>query len=372
MLATKIIHKLLKFKKHIKIKGNSDKHALISYVLFPPEPFDFKFIFKTSHNRFLKCYLMAKVLKARGFNVHIYDYTNTEIDFSIDFDIFIGHNKTFNVIAECLNKDCKKVLLTTGSSPYHDNKILFERQDVLQLLKNTKDAFFSPMVNIEWVNKNFKITDYILMLGNDVILKTWPYFDKRKVFYYNNVSYIDFKIKKQRKGNFLYLSSVGQLRRGLDLVIESFKGKSEKIYICGPYNEPAFMKHFSIDLKQNSNIILVGFIDQTSSRFNEIINDCDFGILPSASEAISGSVLTMMSYGLIPIITPQIGYLNVDEFGILIEYPDYISVKNSVEKAINLSDDEISLKRNKLLQQSKYYNIDDFSSNFDCFCEKII
>ena len=372
MLITKIIHKLLKFKKYLEIKSTGEKHALISYVLFPPAPFDFKFIFKTSHNRFLKCYLMAKVLKLRGYNVHVYDYTNTKIDFSIDYDIFIGHNKTFNVIAESLNKDCVKVLLTTGSSPYHDNKILFERQDALQSLKDTKESFFSSIENIDWVDKNFKIADHILMLGNNVILKTWPYFDPKKVFYYNNVSYIDFKIKKERKGNFLYLSSIGQLRRGLDLIIESFKGKNEKIYICGPYNEPAFMKYYSIDFKENKNIVLVGFIDQTSSRFKEIIDDCDFGILPSASEAISGSVLTMMSHGLIPIITPQIGYLNVNEYGILIKYPDYISVKDSVEKAIKLSDEEIFLKRNKLLEQSKYYNVDCFSSNFDSFCEKII
>lgn len=372
MIITKIIHKFLGFKKYLKFKSTNEKHALISYVLFPPSPFDFKFVFKTSHNRFLKCYLMTKVLKARGYDVHVYDYTNTKIDFSIDYEVFIGHNKTFSIIAEFLNKDCKKILLTTGSSPYHDNKILFERQDALQALKSTKESFFSPIDNIDWVDKNFKIADNLLMLGNDVILKTWPYFDPKKVFFYNNVTYIDFKIKKERKGNFLYLSSIGQLRRGLDLIIESFKGKNEKIYICGPYDEPAFMKYYSIDLEQNKNIVLVGFIDQTSARFNEIIDDCDFGILPSASEAISGSVLTMMSHGLIPVITPQIGYLCVDEYGILIKHPDYISVKNSVEKAIELTDEEVFLKRNKLLEQSKYYNVDYFLSNFESFCKKNI
>ena len=127
---------------------------------------------------------MVKKLKELGYNVYLYDYLNTKVDYNVDYDLFIGHNKTFDKIAAKLRPNCKKVLLTTGSSPYHDNQILSERETEVQLLKNTKDSFFSPMANIDWVNANFRTADYILMLGNDTIRKTWPIFDNNKIFYY--------------------------------------------------------------------------------------------------------------------------------------------------------------------------------------------
>lgn len=365
MLVTKIIHKLLKFKKYLKINENGTKHALVSYVLYPPTPFDFKFFFNVSHNRFLTCYLMVNVLKARGYTIHVYDYLDCNINYNIKYNFFLGHNRSFSQIGSKLNKGCRKVLLTTGSSPFYDNIKLTSRQNDLQISLKSQDTFFNPLTGLDYVSKNVGLADAFFMIGNDKISETWKISKDKKIHHFSNVNLLEFKKKKKRTRNFIYLSSVGQLRRGLDLVLQGFSGRKEKVYICGDYSEPAFLKHFNELLFNSSNIIPMGYVDQTSNKFLKMLEDADFAILPSCSEGQSGSILTLMSYGLIPVITDEVGFSDYDSYGFKINDYTLSEILKTIECCKSATDDEIELKRNNLLKQAPLYTPQAFSEKFE-------
>ncbi|MES2445764.1 MAG: glycosyltransferase family 4 protein [Bacteroidota bacterium] len=363
MIITKIIHKLLAKKRKITIKGGNSKNALVSYVLFPPAPFNFNFFFNVSHNRYLKCSLMCEALKREGFTVYLYDYLNVDVDYTIKYDIFIGHNKTFSTISSNLDPTCKKVLLTTGSSPFYDNSILKKRQKQLQSLLHTNDEYFVPMQDIAYASENIEVADAFFMIGNKFISDTWNIPDHKHITYFSNVNNINFRKKKGRTNNFIYLSSVGQLRRGLDLILTVFKNRSEQIYICGDYEEPLFYK-FKHNIENSPNIHLMGYVDQTSNAFKKMIADADFAILPSCSEGQSGSILTLMSYGLIPVITQSVGFSDVEVDGILIEDYTVDAVQNAVERCVNMEEGELSEKRNNLLLRQSEHTQQKFIETF--------
>lgn len=365
MLLTKIIHKLLKLKRQLKINKGKSKYALVSYVLYPPAPFDFKFFFNVSHNRFLTCYLMVNVLKAKGYTIYVYDYLDSNIDYNVKYDFFLGHNKSFSQIASKLNKDCRKILLTTGSSPFYDNARLTNRQNDLQIMLKTKETFFKPLTELDYVHKNVEIADAFFMIGNNKISETWKILKDKKIHHFSNVNLLEFKKKEKRSGNFIYLSSVGQLRRGLDLVLLGFKGRKEKVYICGDYSEPAFLKHFDELLFSSSNIIPMGFVDQTSDKFLKMVEDADFAILPSCSEGQSGSILTLMSYGLIPVITDEVGFSDFESYGFKINDYNLEEIFKTIESCKSVTDDEIKLKRNSLFNQASLYTPQAFSKKFE-------
>lgn len=362
---TKCIHKLLIFKKKFVLnKRDKNKHALISYVLFPPSPINFDFFFNISHNRYLKSYLMAESLIENGYTVHIYDYNDLDIDYSYNYELFIGHNYTFHDISLKLRNSCKKILLTTGSSPQFDNLSLVARQNDLNHRLGINEVFFIPNSNIEYVKKNIDIADEFFMIGNKSVSDTWGIENCKRIIHFNNVNNIKFIKKKSRTNNFIYLSSVGQLRRGLDLVIDTFKGRSEIIYICGNYNEEVFLKYYSNIISSSPNIRLMGYVDQTSSKFKEMVLNSDFAILPSCSEGQSGSILTLMSFGLLPVITDNVGFSNYKDYGFRISDLSLETVKEVVDYCIHQSDAMIDIKRDCLLNQANYYTKNAFKSNF--------
>ena len=54
----------------------------------------------------------------------------------------------------------------------------------------------------------------------------------------------------------------------------------------------------------------MGFVDIHSEKFKDMISSCAYTILPSCAEGCAGSVLTVMSGGLIPIVSDVCGFDN--------------------------------------------------------------
>lgn len=72
-------------------------------------------------------------------------------------------------------------------------------------------------------------------------------------------------------------------------------------------SEKDFTALYHKELFETKNIHAVGFIDITSPEFLEITKKCSYVLAPSCSEGQSGSVLTAMSAGLIPLISKECG-----------------------------------------------------------------
>ena len=165
------------------------------------------------------------------------------------------------------------------------------------------------------------------------------------------------------------MSNEGQIRRGLDLVLDAFSDLSDlKLYVCGPYRkEVSFYNLYHDYFIKYKNIKDLGFIDKSKKLFNEIVEESEFVVLPSCSDAQSGSVLNLMALGLIPIITQEVGFTDVEEYGYLI--PDFSvkSLKETLLRAVNASEEEKSIKKIKLLKKMQDHTPEKIKENFTNF-----
>ena len=119
-------------------------------------------------------------------------------------------------------------------------------------------------------------------------------------------------IKLRNPQNFLFLGSMGQVHKGLDLLLEIFSEdnmRNYRLYVCSGYEkEEDFCKEYNKELFNTPNIIPCSFVDIESDKFKSIVEQCAYTILPSCSEGCAGSVLTAMSGGLIPIVSKECGF----------------------------------------------------------------
>lgn len=366
----RIVDFYLRKKRRIVFKSRTGNKGdvLFSYVLIPSEKLKWKFYYEWHHNNRLMCYNMIKSLLEAGYNVYLYDYLDENVDTSMQYSIFFGHNRTFKKIGEKINAE-KKILITTGSSPEFDNLALEKRNKDLQERKKTNEEFYIPIKNYEYAKENFKHADFVFMIGNDFIEKTWYPEYKDKYYHYHNIITFKGKKKSGRCNNFFFMSTIGQLRRGFDLIIDIFIDRKEHVYIRTQYEkEEKFVELYKEDLNKK-NITVLGHFDPNSKSFKNIINNADFVILPSCSEGESGSVLNLMALGLIPVIPENVGIDNIDELGYKIETIDINGVKKAIEIAVNASHEEINIKRERIYEEMKKYTEQEFCSNFKKFIE---
>ena len=374
-LLTKVILRVTYLRKRfIYRSSNPHKKVLLSYVLVPNPDFELGFFYGQLHNRFLMCRLMIRSLNRLGYDVYLHDYLDTNLNYEIQYDLYIGHNKFFSRIGEKLNGNCKKVLLTTGCSVEFDNRQLHRRNEDLKKRRGTEDNFFQPMAEENFAKENCTVADHIFMIGSEFIRDNgWYPVAREKTFLYNNVTVLTPVKKTTRSGGFVFMSSNGQLRRGLDLVLEAFAGRKEKLFICGPYDlEPIFVKHFKKELFETNNITALGFVDQNSDAFRKVLEEADFAILPSCSEGQSGSLLTLMTYGLIPIAPDNTGFQNLESLGVRLTEFSVQDIIRSIEHANGLTMEEIEGKR-KLVYETVLsdFKPESFSRTFETFISKI-
>jgi len=318
--------------------------------------------------------LMVRTLNDLGYHVYLYHYLDENIDYSISYDLFIGHNKTFYKIADKLPKPCRRILLTTGCSPEFDNLQLSQRNRQLQKRKQTTEEFYTPSTEVAHAKMNCSIATHIFMIGSPFIQQYGWYPEAlKKITRYNNVSLFEPRLKETNSKVFVFMSGIGQLRRGLDLVLEVFSHRHERIYICAPFDlEPQFVRSFKRELFETKNIIPVGFVNQRSAFFKEIIQEADFAVLPSCSEGQSGSLLNLMAHGLIPVATKHTGFEELEEVGI--EITDFTpdALNQAIDAALCLSQQQKDEKRNKIFSAfTTRYSEAAFQRVFTGFIEKV-
>lgn len=350
-LLNKIINKYLSFKKRIKFyNSKNNKNVLISYVLIPN--FYISSYYRSSHNNKLQCYLIVQYFFNKGYNVYLYDYLNYKVDTSIKYDIFIGHNISFESISNCVEKSkvIPKILLATGSEPNFGN--LQQEKRRIDLLN--RNGFSIPLYSnniVPDLNKVYLKADRILLLGNDFVKSSYGVNLRKKIRLINNVTlhpYFEESSTYSRTNNFLFISSVGQVHRGLDILLDVFKEfPDSKLYVLSSFKqEEDFLKYYSSSLLNSSNIIPVGYMNFNNENIKQIVSKVDFVILPSCSEGQSSSIINMMAYGLVPIATENVGLPNLDDYGIVIDNINvFQGVKDSIKLAINLTDHEYEKKR---------------------------
>lgn len=356
-----------KFKKPIKnyFKTNFKENALISYITSP-----FKNGIHLRHTNQAEALEIAKVFDELGYNVDIVDY---RYEGKLDYDkysVIFGFGEP--LIKSFYNRNHKilTIYYGTGMHIIHQNHTTLKRIEEVYKKKGMWLLESGRIVDKAW-SVQTSLVDNIITLGNGEVVNSYKRYFSRKIYnipisYYKIFDHVEIlknKNFREAKNHFLWFGSSGLIHKGLDLLLEVFKELPNLyLHVCGPLNnEPKFKDTYYEELYNTKNIYTYGYQNIQSKSFKDIISKCAFIIFPSCSEGEPSSVINVMIYGLIPIVTNTAG-IRIKDFGIEIKELTHESIKESVIKAVNLSEDEIEKRSMKCANDTIYnHSIEKYS-----------
>jgi len=259
---------------------------------------------------------MAKIIGEFGYNVDVINFYDRKVTLNKMYDMVVDIHPGLNRIYEkAMNTTCVKVAYMTGSNPNFTNTSELSRLDDLYERKGIRlkqRRYAKPFEKSE-----IESFDALIMISNKFNFRTYEEFSFKRVFLIKNTAYSFLKrddFSRINPSNFLFLASLGQVHKGLDLLLEVFSLHPKlNLFICSPFmHERDFCKLYKKELFHSKNIFPIGFLDIEGKIFRDIACTCAYVVLPSCSEGIAGSVLTAMSAGVIPIVSMECG-LEEDE-----------------------------------------------------------
>lgn len=261
---------------------------------------------------------MAKIIGEFGYNVDVINYDDEQTCLTKKYDMLIDiYPQNNKVYQNHLTTNCVKVLYSTGAAPEWQNKQQTAR---VAALNARRHAHLRTKAVVQPFGSEIEGFDATFLIGNDFTLSTYVNPPTNKVFLIKNSAYLfaDTDLTKKVPNTFLYMATYPQALKGLDLLLEIFsRHQNISLVVAGQYEaEKDFCHVYEKELYSSPNILPVGVVDITSSLFNKIRQIASFFVLPSCSEGMSGSVLTAMSAGLIPIVSRECGFNNDEVFNL--------------------------------------------------------
>lgn len=335
-------------------KTNYSRNALISYIIVP---------FKTKtemtgHQNLWQALELAKQISDRGYNVDIIPYYDPYVHLRHKYDLVLAQfPKDTDCYSNYLNSNAIKIAYLTTSSPEFNNTSELER---ISRFEKRRGKCVKPMRQLPDLSEDFYSYDAYFVMGNTITASTYN-LDSKKIFYIvNNASKLiqPVSLENKKSTNFLFLGSVGQVHKGLDILLEVF-AKDDfpcDLYILGAYeHERDFYEEYEAELNAFSNIHSEGFVEITSPRYKELCEKCAYMIMPSCSEGMAGSVLDAMAGGMIPIVSKYCGFDESDG-AIVLKDCSVDSVKQSILEYSKKTDNWIMDKSREIvaIAEEKY------------------
>lgn len=264
---------------------------------------------------------LARIIGTFEYQVDVIDYRNRFTRPVGKYDLVIGLiPRGIDVYSKHLSRDAVKIAYLTSSCLQYTNQQEISRLDQLFERRGMK---LQARRQAGEISKAIESFSGALFFGNDYNLKSYEMFKMPPTYYLANSGYdYDFRLKMDKDSHrFLFFGSMGQVHKGLDLLLEIFSkpGFPYELYVCGSVSEEKdFEEAYFRELYKTPNIHTIGFVDIRSAQFEDLVNSCAFAILPSCAEGQAGSVTTLMSAGVISICSRECGY-NDDE---VINLPD--------------------------------------------------
>lgn len=354
-----------------------DKHnkgdVLLSYITQPFNLEEDDPLFY-SHTNQWECKQIANAWVNHGYNVDIIDWDNATFLPKKDYSVFIDIHSNMERIAPLLGKNCKKILHITGAHWRFQNNAEKKR---LSALKERKGIILQPRRQVP-PSRGIEYADCATILGNKFTQGTFNY--SKKPLYPIPLSttvqlpFFENKEFNKIRKNFLWFGSSGMVHKGLDLVLDAFSELPEyHLTVCGPVNQESdFEKTYNKELYNTQNIQTFGLIDVRSNQFLNIIKENVALIFPSCSEGQSGSVITCLHAGLIPIISYESG-VDIDDFGIFLKKCSIDEIKDSIKICSAFSGNELKTMSNNAWQYAREkHTRDNFSRCYNQFVSKIV
>lgn len=289
---------------------NYEKNCLLQYIVRPFQESGSSA--GESHQNQWQVLAIAAELGKLGYNVDVRDFDDRHSRlknyYNLVIDIFPGYNDTYK---HRMNLGCRRIAYLTGMNHRVANQ---NEQMRIDNLAKRRGKTVPPERWQPLISKEIERFDAFFFIGNTYNIQSYNEFRLPQVHFIKNNGYeFPYSIKTQGRDpkKFLFFASSGQVHKGLDLLLEIFAQKDFpfELYICSGFLlEKPFCELYQKELFHTSNIHSVGFVDIMGTLFREIVEQCTFALLPSCSEANAGSVLSVMSVGLIPIVSRECGF----------------------------------------------------------------
>ena len=341
------------------------KRALLSYIVHP------FFIDKRNpgffeHINNWHAQEIVRILNQIGCTVDVIDYKDIRFVPRRRYDLFIGHGGTnFEKISQHLQNSTIRIYFSTGSYWKYHNKQEIERFDALKKRRGIDLPFDRFIQDSE--EYALLVSDGIIGIGNDFTRRTYKEFSP--VIMLNATAIFDDHYEKcdkdfeKGKKHFLYFAGSGPVHKGLDLLLEAFSGMKEHLWICSRIDQ-RFEEIYSEELHNTPNIHLVGWTRPRSAGFYELMDICNYVILPSCSEGQAHSVVECMNKGLVPVVSRACG-LDVGNYGIIIDPCTIKEITKVVLKLSSLSANKCKvMSRNARRAAIRDFSEEVFSDNF--------
>ena len=284
----------------------------------------------------------AKVLNQLGYSVDIIDWDNLDFKPIKKYDLVILHGaRNFKNIFVGLADQTPIIHWLTGSYWKFNNTA--EDQRLADFKKRHDVAVPRDRYILEPEDPVNKVSKAVIVLGDDSMRQTYP--KNLNVITINNASYPDDDFNKYKKNyavtknKWLFFAGSGNVHKGLDLLIDSFKDLEQELYIVTVLDRKV-LSVYKKELKL-PNIHLVGEIGMRSPEFYKIMRECAFVVLPSCSEGQAGSVVESMNQGLIPVVSKETR-LDTGEFGVTLKNNSVDCIKETVSKLSGLSSEKVA------------------------------
>lgn len=264
------------------------------------------------HQNFSQVLEIAKALGEFQYDVDVINYFDRKVRLRKKYDLVVDIHPGLNpVYRGAMSSSCIRIAYMTGSNPTFTNRAERER---LEALWRRRGVRLKPRRSAKPFRKEeIESFDAVLLIANGHNFRTYNEFSLKNAYLIPNTGYgflqrDDFSKKSMR--DFLFLASIGQVHKGLDLLLEVFSRNPEiRLHVCSAFrHERDFCRAYKKELFRSQNVFPVGFLDISGDRFREIVDLCSYVVMPSCAEGIAGSVLTAMSAGLIPIVSRESGF----------------------------------------------------------------
>ena len=326
---------------------------------------------------------MVSLLNQKGFNVCIIDRDASlkEIQCVLDreYELYIanaaGNSAPHHVYLMNNVSARHKIIYAAGPEPTVSNELVAERHLNFEK-RNGWKPIWRRMVKGENFEERFKGASAIIYFGNRFNEST---FAKFKIPLYPITPSTEPRLEKplprfenSEPKNFIYFGGSGLICKGLDLVLEAFDGLYNlNLDVCCEMVEKDFWDYYKPLLARNPQIKIKGFVSVSSSKFRSITDKAGFNIFPGSAEACATSVVTCMRRGVVPLITWETG-VDVDGFGFQLDEVSIEEIRASVLKLSQMSEGELKQRRQKTLEVSRKYKMEEYLKSLDFALQEVI
>jgi glycosyltransferase involved in cell wall biosynthesis len=357
----------------LKPEGTSRGNVLLSYLI---EPFllNSEQVAQHYHTNRWECLQIAKTFLELGYCVDAIESLNSTFIPQKDYAVFVDSRFNLPRLAPLLGKGCVKIMHIDIAHMLLTSAAELSR---LLALQRRKGVTLIPR-RFEYPNLAIEHADCATILGNEFTINTFRY--AHKPIYRVPLStptvypWPEVKDFETCRKHFLWFGPRGLVLKGLDLVLDAFVEMPDHyLTVCGAVQqEKDFEAAYYKELYQTPNIHTVGWVDITSPKFMEIINNCVGLIYPSGSEGQSGSVVTCLHAGLIPIISYECG-VDVNDFGVILRDCSIKEIQSTIRRVSSLSAEELEGMARKAWEYARaHHTREKFAEEYRKVIETII